>query len=147
MVKILRPKVYEAWVKRQLLNKRVFARKIEMGKPYLFLYEDKEMVELGSLSTAPIVLPLRPFSSGFNGINLAAIPRRDLRTKIFDEYRKVSTYKSDVNKLREALKLERAIRANTIMKPSFGFFKYNKIKSKVVEVQEEDVRDLIRRTL
>jgi hypothetical protein len=145
MVKMLNHKAYENWVKRAFMGAKVQPQGIEIGKFYLFVYEDEKT---GILHQAPIVAPLRFLGRGrFWGLNLVTLPRKDLRAAFVKDYENVMTQKSRRYQDEAAHEIYQDMRKTKLTSESLRLYKHTNIKSKVIEIDAEVLKDYLIRSV
>lgn len=132
-------------LKRALMNQRILPRELEFGKVYTFQWEPKH--EISDLDKFPLVYPLKLAPGQFEGINLTILPRRDIRQAVIEEIKSIQEIKSANGRRVMSERFLRKCYGNNLMRHAVHAYKFPDIKSKIAEVDEETVKNLVRRSL
>lgn len=150
MVKMRQPRFYENWVKRKLMNPRILYNDMRAGHYYLMVVEESSD-ELGSYTLAPIIACTGIARGYIYGINISALPieLKEFRMRLLKEFREVSnSLESSIKFSTKFTRLTRMARSRQLRENEYyKVISLRTVKSRIVEVTEDEIENLTTRVI
>lgn len=136
----------EIWMKRRMLEKRVFPAQMEYGSIYMFGYtpsgKDKGFMPVDA---APILLLTASRNGGLIGFNLLGVASSYERRKLLQRFVEVSRITNKRDRALAMRYLETRMKSVPVTKNTYKFYSKSGINTKVVQIASEEIEELIRR--